>query len=143
MTIKNRAGRIPVTFGESRMNQVIIAIVLSMLMIGSANATGIWAITGQVILSGTPIGSVPASSAINAAGNGRFYTEADCEKALKKLMAAPVVRATSSPQGLYHTGFTVSGGVTAPVEGTEMQFSPVAGVAKTVMADCVEVANLP
>lgn len=123
------------------MKQFFLAIMLVFLTAGVANATGVWSIIGQVILSGTPIGAVPAASAINAVGSGRFYNEADCEAALKKLMVAPVVRATSSPQGFYYSGFTASGGVNTPTPGTEMQFSPLAGVMKTVMADCVEVAN--
>lgn len=119
-----------------------VSILLVTCMVATpVMATGVWSIIGQVILSGTPIGATPAASAINAVGNGRFYTEADCEKALKKLMAAPVVRAISSPQGFYYSGFTASGGVNAPIEGTEIQFTPLAGVIKTVMADCVEVAN--
>lgn len=123
------------------MKKVLIAVVLSLAFMGSASATGVWVILGQVTLSGPPIGTVATTSAIDSVGQGRFYTEGACRDGIKDLLVAPVLRATSSPQGLFYDSFTSSGGVVTGVPGAEKVFNPLANVTKTVMADCINIGQ--
>ena len=119
----------------------LMAIFLVLGTLGNANPTGLWAPTGQIILSGTPIGTVPLSVPITSIVDGHYFSEGSCKDALERIKHTPVTRATSSAQGLYYDAFTIVDREPVGTPGTEMKFNPVAGVTKTMMATCVPIGQ--
>ena len=123
------------------MFRMFLIIVTSAFFVHPAQAAGLWALSGQIILFGPTIGTIPVSVPITSVADGHYFSEASCEGALKKLMYAPVVRATSTAVGLYYTEFTKEGEVLVGKPGSEMKFNPLANVTKTVMADCIPIGQ--
>ena len=118
-----------------------VALFLLTLFPFTAKAAGLWALSGQIILSGPTIGTIPVSVPITSVADGHYFSEASCKSALNELMLAPVVRATSSAVGLYYNTFTMVDGIPVGTPGFEMKFNPLANVTKTVMADCIPIGQ--
>ena len=118
-----------------------VALFLLTLFPFTAKAAGLWALSGQIVLSGAAIGTVPVSVPITSVADGHYFSEASCNIALAKLMHAPVLRATSTAVGLYYTDSTSVDGIPTGTPGSEIKFTPLAGVAKTVMASCIPIGQ--
>ena len=118
-----------------------VALFLLTLFPFTAKAAGLWALSGQIVLSGAAIGTVPVSVPITSVADGHYFSEASCNIALDKLMHAPVLRATSTEVGLYYKAFTSVDGIPTGTPGSEIKFTPLAGVAKTVMASCIPIGQ--
>ena len=125
------------------MKSVKLAVALFLLTLFpfTAQATGLWALSGQIVLSGAAIGTVPVSVPITSVADGHYFSEGSCNTALDKLMHAPVLRATSTAVGLYYNAFTSVDGIPTGTPGSEIKFTPLAGVAKTVMASCIPIGQ--
>ena len=123
------------------MFRMFLIIVTSLFFVHPAQAAGLWALSGQIILSGPTIGTIPVSVPITSVADGHYFSEASCKSALNELMLAPVVRATSSAVGLYYNTFTMVDGIPVGTPGSEMKFNPLANVTKTVMADCIPIGQ--
>jgi len=128
--------------GDSKMKVLKLFVTFTLLcFITSVQASGLWALSGQIVLSGTAIGNIPVSVPITSVADGHYFSESSCKAALNELMLAPVTRATSSSVGLYYDAFTVINGVPVGTPGSEMKFNPLANVTKTVMAECVPIGQ--
>ena len=123
------------------MFRMFLIIVTALVFVHPVQASGLWALSGQIILSGPTIGTIPVSVPITSVADGHYFSEASCKSALNELMLAPVVRATSSAVGLYYNTFTMVDGIPVGTPGSEMKFNPLANVTKTVMADCIPIGQ--
>ena len=81
------------------MKQLLLAVVLSVSMVGVASA-GVYGILGAMIVKGPEIGVDPVT--VNFDGRELFLSEADCDKALQKVLRAPVTTAKSTPEGTFN-----------------------------------------
>ncbi len=123
------------------MFRMFFIIVTALVFVHPVQASGLWALSGQIILSGPAIGTVPVSVPITSVADGHYFSEGSCNTALDKLMHAPVLRATSTAVGLYYNAFTSVDGIPTGTPGSEIKFTPLAGVAKTVMASCIPIGQ--
>jgi hypothetical protein len=79
------------------MKQFFLALMLVVLMIGSA-AASTFGIIGGMIVSGTQIGT---PIVVSFDGRELFFTLNDCETARKTLLRAPVTKGTSNNAGVF------------------------------------------
>jgi len=108
------------------IKKILVATVLSLAMVGSASATGYYAIIGGVILSGDAIGTA-IYQPIDTNTVRVFYSQTSCEKAINDFVTAKLMRNTTQQNGTWPAG--------TDYRNTDV-FTTVK-VTKTVAAVCV------
>jgi hypothetical protein len=80
------------------MKQLLLAVVLSVWLVGVANA-GVYGILGAMIVKGPEIGVDPIT--VNFDGRELFLSEADCNASLQKVLRGQVTTAKSALDGMF------------------------------------------